>query len=57
MVDDLCDRICYVNIKNILCEILNYNVLFIVNENDIVVVNEFKVGDNDNLGVYIVLVV
>lgn len=57
MVDDLCDRICYVNIKNIFWEIFNYKVIFIVNENDIVVVNEFKVGDNDNFVVYIVFVV
>ncbi|MBE1298377.1 MAG: glutamate 5-kinase [Alteromonadaceae bacterium] len=53
---DLRDRTRYVNIKNTLRELLAYQALPIVNENDSVAVNELKVGDNDNLAAYTALV-
>ena len=53
---DLRDRTRYVNIKNTVRELLNYDALPIVNENDSVAVNEIKVGDNDNLAAYTALV-
>ena len=54
--DDLHNRTRYVNIKNTLRELLNNQALPIVNENDTVVINELKVGDNDNLAAYTALV-
>ncbi|MBL4631019.1 MAG: glutamate 5-kinase, partial [Paraglaciecola sp.] len=54
--DDLHNRTRYVNIKNTLRELLKNNALPIVNENDTVVINELKVGDNDNLAAYTALV-
>ncbi|KAB8142512.1 glutamate 5-kinase [Chloroflexia bacterium SDU3-3] len=46
---DLRDRHRYLNARNTLTACLSYGVLPIVNENDAVVVDEIKVGDNDNL--------
>ncbi|GAC31203.1 glutamate 5-kinase [Paraglaciecola polaris] len=54
--DDLHNRTRYVNIKNTLRELLRNHALPIVNENDTVVINELKVGDNDNLAAYTALV-
>ncbi|MDO6840269.1 glutamate 5-kinase [Paraglaciecola chathamensis] len=54
--DDFHNRTRYVNIKNTLRELLQNNALPIVNENDTVVINELKVGDNDNLAAYTALV-
>jgi len=39
----------FINAKNTLLELLRRGVLPIINENDTVVVDELKVGDNDNL--------
>lgn len=36
---------------------MEYGVLFIINENDMVIIDDFKVGDNDNLLVMVVVVV
>jgi glutamate 5-kinase len=47
--DDLRDRHRYLNARNTLLACLAHNVLPIINENDAVVVDEIKVGDNDNL--------
>ena len=47
--EDLENRRRYINAKNTLQALLNRNVLPIINENDTVMVEEIKVGDNDNL--------
>ncbi|MGB3725246.1 MAG: glutamate 5-kinase [Glaciecola sp.] len=51
-VDDLAERKRFVNIKNTLEQLIANKVLPIVNENDTVVVDEIKVGDNDNLAAH-----
>jgi glutamate 5-kinase len=45
------DRSLFLNARNTLFTLLNLGVIPIVNENDSVVVDEIKVGDNDNLAV------
>ncbi|MBW1739788.1 MAG: glutamate 5-kinase [Deltaproteobacteria bacterium] len=47
--DDLCNRRRYLNARNTLHVLLDWKILPIVNENDTVVVDELKFGDNDNL--------
>lgn len=47
--DDLAHRRRYLNARNTLTTLLSWGVVPIVNENDTVVVEEIRVGDNDNL--------
>ncbi len=47
--DDLSHRRRYLNAKHALAALLDASVLPIINENDTVVVEEIKLGDNDNL--------
>jgi glutamate 5-kinase len=47
--DDLGARERYLNARNTLITLLNWGVIPIINENDTVVVDEIKFGDNDNL--------
>ena len=47
--DDLRDRRRYLNARNTLLACIERGVLPIVNENDVVAVDEIRVGDNDNL--------
>jgi glutamate 5-kinase len=47
--DDLSNRNRYLNARNTLLSLLSYGVIPIINENDTVVVEEIKFGDNDNL--------
>ncbi|MDT8441627.1 MAG: glutamate 5-kinase [Desulfuromonadales bacterium] len=47
--DDLANRRRYLNARNTLMTLLEYGVVPIVNENDTVVVDEIRFGDNDNL--------
>lgn len=47
--DDLNHRGRYLNARNTIFALLNWKVLPIINENDTVVVDEIKFGDNDNL--------
>jgi len=47
--DDLTHRRRYLNARNTMFALLGWNVLPIINENDTVVVDEIKFGDNDNL--------
>lgn len=47
--DDLRDRNRYLNARNTLQACLAHRVLPIINENDVVAVDEIRVGDNDNL--------
>ena len=46
---DLADRTRYLNARNTFMALLERRVLPIVNENDVVGVDEIKIGDNDNL--------
>lgn len=48
--EDLADRRRYLNARSTLVTLLNLGVLPIVNENDTVVTDEIRVGDNDTLG-------
>jgi glutamate 5-kinase len=47
--EDLRDRHRYLNARNTLLACLIHGVLPIINENDVVAVNEIRVGDNDTL--------
>ena len=48
--DDLADRPRYLNARSTLHELLALGVIPIINENDTVVTDEIKFGDNDTLG-------
>jgi glutamate 5-kinase len=47
---DLADRARYLNARSTLLTLLNMGVVPVINENDTVVTDEIKVGDNDTLG-------
>lgn len=47
--DDLSHRDRYLNVRNTILTLLEFNVTPIVNENDTVSVEELRFGDNDNL--------
>ena len=47
---DLADRLRYLNARSTLRTLLTLGVVPIINENDTVVTDEIKVGDNDTLG-------
>ena len=47
--NDLNDRKRYLNSRNTINQLLKYNVVPIINENDTVAVKEIKFGDNDTL--------
>ncbi len=47
--DDLSNRRRYLNARNTVMTLLEYGVTPIINENDTVVVDEIRFGDNDNL--------
>jgi glutamate 5-kinase len=51
--DDLCHRKRHLNARNTLNVLLDWKILPIINENDTVVVEELKFGDNDNLSAMI----
>ena len=48
--DDLADRKRYLNARSTLTTLLDLGVIPIINENDTVVTDEIKFGDNDTLG-------
>ena len=48
--DDLADRKRYLNARSTLLTLLSLGVIPIINENDTVVTDEIKFGDNDTLG-------
>ncbi len=48
--DDLADRTRYLNARSTLTTLLELNIIPIINENDTVVTDEIKFGDNDTLG-------
>src|SRR4030067_878465 len=47
--DDLSDRRRFLNARNTLLSLIELGIIPIINENDTVVVDEIKFGDNDNL--------
>ncbi|ORJ58706.1 glutamate 5-kinase [Geothermobacter hydrogeniphilus] len=47
--DDLANRRRYLNARNTLMTLIEHQVVPIINENDTVVVDELRFGDNDNL--------
>ncbi|MBA4371601.1 MAG: glutamate 5-kinase [Thermodesulfovibrio sp.] len=53
--DDLSHRRRYINSKNTLMTLLSYGIVPIVNENDTVVTDEIKFGDNDNLAALVAI--
>ncbi|CAN2039014.1 glutamate 5-kinase [Candidatus Magnetomoraceae bacterium gMMP-15] len=53
--DDLSHRRRYLNARNTLHTLLEWKVVPIINENDTVVVEEIKFGDNDNLSAMIAI--
>jgi glutamate 5-kinase len=46
---DMVDRGRYLNARNTLLSLLQLRVIPIINENDVVAIDEIKIGDNDNL--------
>jgi glutamate 5-kinase len=54
---DLADRQRYLNIRNTLSTLMEWQVTPIINENDTVAVDEIKFGDNDNLAAMIANVI
>lgn len=46
---DFDDCECFFNVCDIINVLVENGIVFVVNENDVVVINEIKVGDNDNL--------
>ncbi|MBO1927478.1 glutamate 5-kinase [Thiomicrorhabdus sp. 6S2-11] len=48
--DDLSNRKRYLNVRNTIKALLEYGVVPIINENDTVVTDEIRFGDNDTLG-------
>lgn len=55
--DDLDDRLRYLNATNALLSMLDMQVIPIINENDTVVVEEIKFGDNDTLSALVAAMV
>lgn len=53
--EDMTNRKRYLNARNTLNTLLNWGVVPIINENDTVMVEEIKLGDNDNLAAVIAL--
>jgi glutamate 5-kinase len=53
--DDLTNRKRYLNARNTLHAIMDWKIIPIINENDTVMVEEIKLGDNDNLAAMITL--
>lgn len=51
--DDLANRRRFLNARNTLMTLLEYGVVPVINENDTVVVEEIRFGDNDNLSALI----
>ncbi len=47
--DDLENRKRYINARDTVLELLKYDVIPIINENDTISTDEIKIGDNDNL--------
>ena len=46
---DVADRGRYLNARNTLLSLMELGVVTVINENDVVAIDEIKIGDNDNL--------
>lgn len=53
--EDLADRKRYLNARNALFKLLAFGVVPVINENDTVLVEEIKFGDNDNLSAMVAI--
>lgn len=53
--EDLNHRKRYLNVRNALYTLIDWDVIPIVNENDTIMIEEIKLGDNDNLAAMITL--
>lgn len=53
--DDLSNRKRYLNARNTLNTLIEWKVVPVINENDTIMVEEIKLGDNDNLAAMIAL--
>lgn len=53
--EDLDDRQRYLNCRNTLNTLIGWQIVPVINENDTIMVEEIKVGDNDNLAAMIAL--
>ncbi len=53
--DDLTNRKRYLNARNTLHTLMDWKIVPIINENDTIMVEEIKLGDNDNLAAMITL--
>ncbi len=53
--EDLTNRMRYLNVRNAISTLLSWGVIPIINENDTVMVEEIKFGDNDHLSAMIAL--
>jgi glutamate 5-kinase len=53
--DDLSNRKRYLNARNTLHTLMDWKIVPIINENDTIMVEEIKLGDNDNLAAMITL--
>ncbi len=53
--EDLNNRKRYLNARNSLNTLLSWNVVPVINENDTIMIEEIKLGDNDNLAAMITL--
>jgi len=51
--DDLSHRDRYLNVRNTILTLLEWNIIPVINENDTVSVEELRFGDNDTLGALI----
>ena len=54
---EMLDRHRYTNARNTFMELINRRVIPIVNENDVVALDELKIGDNDNLSAMVANIV
>ena len=53
--EDLDNRVRYLNARNCLHMLIDWKVVPVINENDTIMVEEIKLGDNDNLAAMITL--
>lgn len=53
--EDLNNRVRYLNARNTLHTLIDWKVVPIINENDTIMIEEIKLGDNDNLAAMITL--
>lgn len=55
--EDTVKKTHYLNVRNTLFSLLQWGILPIINENDVVSVDEFKIGDNDTLSANVAVLI